>query len=116
MPISRYDERRLFTNFSNDYVYSDIFKKRNISQITQYSTAILNYPSPEELIEIERNTVVWGTGTKYFNLAYEYYGDPEYWWIIAWFNLRPLETDYRPGDIVVVPTPLESVLSALELL
>jgi len=59
---------------------------------------------------------VWGVGTKYFNLANEFYGDPQYWWVIAWFNLRPLETAYRPGDVVVIPTPLETVLSALGLL
>ena len=46
----------------------------------------------------------------------EYYGEEQYWWIIAWYNLRPLETDFKPGDVVYIPTPLEDVLSAFEII
>ena len=84
--------------------------------IEQYGTAELVYPSPEELEDISIITRTWGVGVKYFNLAYEFYGSPEYWWILAWFNLRPLEAEYRPGDTVLIPMPLESILSAFDLL
>jgi hypothetical protein len=116
MPISRYDERLIITNASTDYIASPIFRGRGLSQVKQYATPELQYPSPDELKGITRNTRVWAIGTKYFNLANEFYGDPQYWWIIAWFNLRPLETDFRPGDVVVIPTPLETVLSGLGLM
>lgn len=116
MTVSRYDERRIRTNISANYAFSDIFRKRGVKQIRQYLTAELKYPSPEDLIDIEEQTRVWSIGTKYFNLAYEFYGDPQYWWVIAWYNLRPLEVDFRPGDVVIIPTPLETVLSSFDLL
>jgi|1_EtaG_2_1085319.scaffolds.fasta_scaffold04109_2 hypothetical protein len=116
MPISRYDERRILTNQTFEYAASDIFQNRNIDQLNQYETAELKYPDPQELTNIDTVARNWGVTTKYFNLAKEFYNAPEYWWIIAWFNLRPLETDYRPGDVVLIPVPLESVLSAFGML
>jgi len=114
--ISRYDGKTKILNTADSYVSSAIFRKRGAKQINHYATPTLKQPSPEDMINIERNTRVWETGTKYFNLAYEFYGDPQYWWVIAWFNFRPLETDFRPGDVVVIPTPLETVLSGFGLL
>ena len=116
MAISRYDERLIIKNAAYDYAYSPIFKNRGVTQINQYTTPHLQYPSPSDLRGIQQNTRTWGVGTKYFNLANEFYGDPQYWWIIAWFNLRPLETDFMPGEVVIIPTPLETVLSGLGLL
>jgi len=116
MPISRYDERKILKNRTYQYVQSAIFKSRRVNVINQYDTAELKYPDPNELVDIDIVTRTWGVGTKYFNLAAEFYGSPEYWWILAWFNLKPLETDYRAGDNVLIPLPLESILSAFELL
>ena len=116
MTISRYDERTIFVNDSNNYVFSDIFKSRGTSNITQFTTAELKYPDPSALKNITRHNRVWTTGSKYFKLAHEFYGDPQYWWVIAWFNLRPLESSFRAGDTVIIPTPLEAVLSGLGLL
>jgi hypothetical protein len=116
MTISRYDERKIIVNGSNSYVLSDIFKSRDASKITQFTTPELKYPDPSTLKNIKRHNRIWGTGSKYFKLAHEFYGDPQYWWVIAWFNLRPLESSFRAGDTVVIPTPLETVLSGLGLL
>ncbi len=116
MPVSRYDERKILRNRTFQYINSEIFKKRNVKAIEQYDTAELIYPNPEDLEDISILTRNWGVGVKYFNLANEFYGNPQYWWILAWFNLKPLESDYRPGDVVLIPMPLESVLSAFNLL
>ena len=116
MTISRYDERKILRNNTFQYANSNIFKKRKVEVIEQYNTPELVYPSPEDLEEIIIITRNWGVGTKYFNLAYEFYGTPNYWWILAWFNLRPVESDFRPGDVVLIPMPLESILSAFNLL
>lgn len=116
MAITRYNQRFIRTTNEDDYVYSPIFKKRGVGSIDNFSTAILKYPNPSELADIIEETEVWKVGTKYFNLAQKYYGEEQYWWIIAWYNLRPLETDFRPGDVVIIPTPLESILSAFEII
>ena len=116
MAITRYNQRRIFQNSNRQYKLSPIFKKRGLKNTTQFTTAELTYPSPEELEGIQEESRVWGVGTKYFNLAKEFYGDEQYWWIIAWYNLRPLETDFKPGDVVYIPLPLEEILSAFEII
>ena len=116
MAVSRYEKRNVLANETNDYAYSKIFKNRGVGLISQFDTAELEFPSPEDIAEnFTLETEIWAIGTKYFKLANEYYSDPEYWWIIAWFNMRPLETDFSPGDVVTIPTPLESVLDSLGL-
>tara|TARA_R110002124_G_scaffold181331_1_gene348760 strand:- start:1550 stop:1900 length:351 start_codon:yes stop_codon:yes gene_type:complete len=116
MSVSRYDDRRIITNDMPEYTNSAIFKSRGLIQARQYLTPELSYPSPEDLADIQQHTRTWTVGTKYFNLAHEFYGDPQYWWVIAWFNLQPLESNFRAGDVVIIPTPLESVLSGLGLM
>ena len=111
MAISRYNYRNITVNNAAAYVYSDIFRKRNKRVITQYATTKLTLPSPQEMPNLQLTKRIWTAGTKYYNLAHEYYGDPEYWWVIAQFNLKPLETDFNPGDVVIIPGPLNSVLS-----
>lgn len=112
MAITRYNQRFIRTTDEDDYIYSPIFKKRGVRSIDSFSTAVLAYPNPSELASLKEETEVWKVGTKYFNLAQKYYDNEEYWWIIAWYNLRPLETDFRPGDVVFIPTPLSEILSA----
>jgi len=76
----------------------------------QFATYRMRFPTEEEVLTLSVVTKVWGTGDKYFTLAHEHYGDPEYWWVIAWWNQQPLETSFLPGDIVEIPTPLNLVL------
>ena len=116
MAISRYDERIIAKNAAPEYVYSKMFTNRGLNFVRQYTTAELKRPSKEELEQIIENKRVWGVGTKYYNLAYEYYGDPEYWWVIAWYNFRPLDSHFRAGDVVRIPTPLDTVLSSFGIL
>lgn len=111
MAISRFNNRNIIDNNNASYIISDIFKKRGVNRIQHFATAELTYPSPEDLADITEITEIWGFGSSYYKLAYKHYEDPQYWWVIAWYNLRPLETDFAAGDVVLIPTPLESVLS-----
>ena len=110
MAFTRYNKRRIFSNSSLDYVFSDIFRKRNARSITQYETARLNYPVPSQIQELKTEIIVWTVGEKYFKLANQYYGDPAYWWIIAWYNEKPVEANIKAGDRISIPLPLELIL------
>ena len=81
--------------------------------VNQYMTAELFSPTSDDMLDLVIESKVWTIGEKYFKLADEFYGNPEYWWIIAWFNQKPLETDFAPGDIVDIPMPVERVLEIL---
>ena len=113
MTISRYNKRPVIRNLSLNYAFSDIFRKRGITVANQFTTANLISPTAEDMLDLTIESRVWTVGEKYFKLADEFYGNPEYWWIIAWFNQKPLETDFIPGDIVNIPMPVERVLEIL---
>ena len=54
--------------------------------------------------------VVWSQGDRFWRLASKFYGDPSYWWIIAWFNQKPTEASVKRGEVLLIPTPLNKVL------
>ena len=85
-------------------------KSRGMEQITQYSTPKFRHPDVSDLRNFNEVTHVWKTGDRYYKLAHEYYGDAEMWWVIALYNQRPTEFHVKLGDVLYIPTPLETVL------
>jgi nucleoid-associated protein YgaU len=61
--------------------------------------------------EIDTEERIWTAGDRLYKFAHEYYGDSTYWWIIAWFNERPTDSHFFPGDPIIIPTSLETMLS-----
>ena len=106
---SRYDLRRTAVNENS--MYDNVFKNRGINHVTQYRTGTLKYPTAKEIGNLTVVVHTWRRGDHYYKLANEYYGNSTYWWVIAHFNQKPLESDVAFGDLVRVPTPLETVLT-----
>ena len=102
----RYRNRMIISN--DNQMYSDLLEEKGIETIQQYTTV-----SNIDLTKIEGvRTInhVWKTGDRYFKLANQYYGRPELWWIIALYNKKPTEGSLKRGDLVFVPTPVETLL------
>lgn len=113
MPYSRYQSRDMF--FNDDAAYRDqFFRDRDIKQILQYKTARLSYPTNEQISSIESIPYAWGATDKLYNLAYEYYGYAELWWVIAWYNKKPTSAHFKIGDVIYIPLPLTQVLEFFE--
>ena len=53
MAITRYNQRTIFQNSISNIDYL-LFLKRGLKSATQFTTAELVYPSPEELEELKR--------------------------------------------------------------
>lgn len=115
MATSRYNNRETIRNRSERYFYSPIFRNRGLKTPVQFTVANLKHITVDQAMDLQIETKLWSVGEKYFNLANEFYGDPEYWWVIAWYNRRPLESDFRPGDVVEIPTPIELVFEYLDI-
>lgn len=115
MALSRYTNRNVIRLTAREYRLSDMFINRGVVAPLQYSVANFKQLTTDEILDLQIETKIWTLGEKYFKLAQEYYGDPEYWWLIAWFNERPLETQFTPGDIVEIPLPLELILEYLDI-
>ena len=111
---SRYENRDTIVNDSEIYKNSPIFKNRRKNFIRQYKTANLRYPTEDELDRLSIVNHIWKVGDRFWKLANTYYGNPEFWWLIAWFNQTPLEGQLEIGDVVNIALPLDEVLSYFE--
>jgi len=109
----RNDGRILMLN--ENPIYIDQFRKRSVVQITQFSTPIIRYPTHEELDDFTIISHVWTLGDKFYKLSDEHYGSVDFWWVIPWFNKKPLESDFNLGDTIHVPLPLETALTYFNL-
>ena len=109
MAYSRYFNRNIFTNNDEEYRKA-FFDDRGVKRIEHFDTAILGYPDMQEIENLNNLAVTWVASSRLYNLADEFYGDPEYWWVIAWYNKKPTEAHFQIGDVVYIPTPLDRVL------
>jgi hypothetical protein len=75
---------------------------RHVKRIRQYSTKKINYPTDEEISEIVVVQETWKTGDRLYKYAKKYYNDERFWWLIAWFNKKPTENHFSPGDKVKI--------------
>ena len=110
MSLSRYKDLEIVRN--NDEDYKLIFSSRfSYNGILQYNIETLKYPTFEDLLGIRTANEVWGYGDRLYKYAYQYYGDPSYWWVIAWFNKIGTESELQFGNVIKIPQPLDFVLT-----
>jgi nucleoid-associated protein YgaU len=104
----RYFNQEVFKNARA--AYRRYLKARGLEHVSQYNTPQFKYPSPADAANFSTVKHIWGTGDRYFKLANQYYSDPEKWWVIAFYNQKPTEFHVKLGDVIYIPTPLETVL------
>ena len=106
--MSRYFGRNKY--FNQKELYEDIFDERGVDGIRQYTTPMLSHITKKQIASLTAISHVWKTGDRFFKLAYDHYGDSSKWWVIAWYNRKPTESDVSYGDIIYIPHPLDKVL------
>ena len=109
MPSRRYDNRFIFTNRSP--IYNDQFRNRNIRQIRQFDTPEFKNLDISDIMSLDVKTHIWKLGDKFYKLSAQAYGTTNLWWIIPWFNQKPLESDFKIGEVIDIPFPLSDVLT-----
>jgi len=82
--MARYDEDEILLNASE--YYEPLRKLRNAKVISHHETPILYHPDVADRAFLATERYIWKYGDRFYNLAYDYYGDQNLWWIIAWFN------------------------------
>ena len=112
MPASRYKNNELVRTAGIEYF--NILKKREKKFIDHLSFEPYKILRVRDLDNLDIINHTWVPSDRFFKLASEYYGDPTYWWIIAYYNNTPLETDVEIGQTIEIPTPLPYILAALE--
>ena len=109
--MPRNDGRRKFRN--NNKLYETVLDDKDIKVIRQYTTPILSHPTPKQRASLQNIPHIWKLGDRFYKLAHEHYGDSNYWWVIAWYNLAPTENHLILGTTIQIPFPLSKVLSYL---
>lgn len=111
MAISdRYYNRAIRRNSSR--MYEKILRdNRGLENgINQFVTAEFDYPTPDEMSNFTILSHTWKISDKFYKIADKHYGSPKLWWVIAWFNRTPTESDMRIGDVVHIAHPLDGLL------
>jgi hypothetical protein len=110
MAISRYRKTDKTKNIDEDY--KKVFSSRfGPTGLVQYTTTTIKQPTDEELLNVTYATETWALGKRLYKLSFKYYGDSQYWWLIALFNKLGTEADLKVGDTVNIPLPLDIVLN-----
>ena len=107
----RYKKTRLFDNDEEYYQY--LFKRRSIKSTVHYETPILRNPTIGERSRLATQNHIWSYGDRLYNLAFKYYGDVNFWWVIAWYNGVALEAEILNGDLIAIPINLNETLKLL---
>ena len=100
---------------NNDIEFYDFLRKErnNVRNIRMYETQVMHNPTVRQRAGIQTTQHIWTLGDRYYQLAHQYYQEPQYWWVIAWYNGYPTEADVKPGDVLTIPTNLEQALTVL---
>jgi len=109
--MGRYNKDRVLTNAS-DY-YKSLRHERGVKVIRQYATPELRHPTVRDRAQLKTTKHIWSYGDRLYKLADQYYGDPRFWWVIAWYNGTPTEADLKLGQLIWIPLNIEKVLKVL---
>lgn len=112
MPVSRYSKNIVVRTDTSDY--KTALDKRGVQYIDHFSFEKFKILRIRDIVGIKIVNHTWQASDRFFKLSNEYYNDPTYWWIIAYYNGTPLETDVTVGQNIQIPIPLEYILAALE--
>lgn len=99
-------------SLSNEF-YNSYLLDRGVPKIDFLATTKLVNITPEQkrlLTEIEH---VWESTDSYYKLSSKYYGNPNFWWIIAYYNRKPTESSIKLGTVLYIPQPISLLISFL---
>tara|TARA_Y100000310_G_C20583202_1_gene764039 strand:- start:334 stop:675 length:342 start_codon:yes stop_codon:yes gene_type:complete len=100
--------RRIVKN--SDTGYTEIFGRRGLTEVVQYTRMNIPSISKEERAGLTPVRHLYKTGDKLYKLSHQYYGDTRYWWVIAWWNRKPTDFHCKIGDTIYIPFPLKQAL------
>jgi hypothetical protein len=77
-------------------------------EVSQDETIVTHYQSSQNILDKTKQNFPyseyqWKYGDKLYKLAQIFYGDSRLWWIIAHVNMKPTDSDYEPGDVLLIP-------------
>ena len=112
--MPRYKYTPIVNNRSEFYRF--LREKREVrDNLIHYATVRLHQPSMRERMNLKTTSHIWSYGDRFYKLAHQYYGDVNYWWVIALFNGYPTEVTVKAGQVIYIPLSLDDALEALQM-
>ena len=112
MPIDRYSNRRNM-RISKEDRFKQIKERRGLDYIDVFGTPTFNYLTETDLEDLEYESYIWRRGDRFYKLAYQFYGDAEYWWVIPMFNGTPTEHHLAIGQEIFIPIEKDVIISKM---
>jgi hypothetical protein len=107
----RYRNSRILVNASE--YYKPLRTPRGLRAIRHFETPIIYHPTIAERASVNSTKYIWKYGDRLYNLAHQYYGDANYWWVIAWYNGYCTEANIFNGAVLFIPISLKAALKVL---
>lgn len=98
------------TKTTNQFL-SELLTNRGDNQITFRTIQNMGTVKESDYNTLSITYHTWKQGDKLYKLANTYYGDISLWWLIAWFNHKPIDSLYTLGDTVEIPFPIQNALA-----
>lgn len=93
--------------------YESYLLNRGVSKIEFQKFIPLLKLTQQQKRDIIELKYIWKLGDRYSKLSSIHYGNPSYWWIIAYYNQKPIENMVALGDIIIIPKPLDRMITLL---
>lgn len=95
--------------FNKSDQYKKVLEDRGVKVIEQYRTPIVKaIPNTTPSFEY-----IWKQGDAFWRLSHKFYGDKQYWYVIAQFNNKPTESHINIGDTINIPYDVNEALQVL---
>ena len=86
---------------NNTDLYKKVREERGVKNIYQFRTKLFNKIDKGS---VETFSYVWKKGDNLFKLANRFYGNRDYWWLIAHFNEKPTDAHFEIGEEIFIPS------------
>lgn len=110
MSIKRYSNSTIISINDQNEVYKDLLSRRNIKNVNIYKMRNLVLDETSNNINFILKEEIWKDGDKLYKLSKKHYNSIEFWWVIGLFNQKPTDSDYKAGDLVLIPYPLNEFM------
>ena len=99
------------TIINNSEIYDDFFEDRGVNKIEHNSLRPINLNFNQENYAYQNH--VWRKGDTLIRLANTYYRDISYWYVIGYFNKKPVDSMYELGEIIKIPSNPDNILTLI---
>jgi hypothetical protein len=109
--MPRHNKRGVIANDSE--YYEPLRKNRDLNRVRHYTTPRMRNPTVRQRAKMQTDRHIWKYGDRLYSLADKYYADPQFWWVIAWWNGYGVEADIKIGAVISIPLNITQAIRVL---